>query len=153
MTILQARAIKNIVEGHGNVTQAMLKAGYSKASVNNPDVLTNSNAWKQVMGKYLPDDKLFRKHEEALDATKHNEFTGELSPDHAIRLKAIDMAYKLKGRGNDNVSTNNTQINIALNGDGYIPPNNVLGLKPTLSHKPTTKPTTTVQTTNATPSK
>ena len=131
MTILQARAIKNVLESNGKIAPAMIKAGYTVASANQPKVLTDSNAWKQVMGKYLPDDKLFRKHEEALDATKWNDFTGEREEDHTIRLKAIDMAYKLKGRGNDSVSTSNTQINISFDGTGYIPPSNTLNLKPT----------------------
>ena len=133
MTQRQVRAINNIMKSNANYGQAMLKAGYSKATINQPKVLTESKYWKQIMNQYLPDHKLFRKHEEALDATKWNDFSGEREADHSIRLKAVDMAYKLKGRGNDSVS--NTQINISFDGTGYIPPDNVLGLKPTMKRK------------------
>lgn len=34
---------------------------------------------------------------EALDACKQNQFTGEINPDHTIRLKAADMAHGLMG--------------------------------------------------------
>ena len=134
MTQRQVRAINNVVETGATVTQAMLKAGYPRTTVNNPKVLTESKYWKQIMNQYLPDHKLFKKHEEALDATKWNDFTGEREADHSIRLKAVDMAYKLKGRGVDS-STSNTQINISFDGTGYIPPDNVLGLKPTMKRK------------------
>ena len=134
MTTLQAKAIDNVLKNSDNFGKAMRKAGYSVATSKKPEVLTKSNAWKQIMGKYLPDDKLFKTHEEALLATKWNDFTGEREEDHSIRLKAVDMAYKLKGRGNDSVS-GNTQINISFDGTGYIPPDNVLGLKPTMKRK------------------
>ena len=134
MTTLQARAIDNVLKTSEDLGKSMRKAGYSVSTSKKPEVLTNSNAWKEIMGKYLPDDKLFRTHEEALEAVKQNEYTGEVSPDHAIRLKAVDMAYKLKGRGNDSV-TSNTQINITLDNRGYIPPDNILNLKPTLKRK------------------
>ena len=134
MTTLQARAMDIVMKTHAKAGKAMVQAGYSEASARTPKVLTESNAWKSVMQDYLPDEKLFKTHSEALGAVKQNEYTGEVSPDHAIRLKAVDMAYKLKGRGNDSV-TNNQQINISFDSQGYIPPNNLLNLKPTLKSK------------------
>ena len=126
------RAIKGVVEEGLSVSKAMLKAGYAPTTAKDPQRLTNTDDWKQVMNEYLPDHKLFKKHDEALDATKWNDFTGEREEDHSIRLKAVDMAYKLKGRMLDNAGVSNTQINITLDNSGYIPPNNVLKLKPTL---------------------
>ena len=134
MTNKQAIVIKEVLENPGiSMAKAMRRARYKANTIVDPSNVTNSKAWKQIMGKYLPDHKLFKTHEEALKATKWNDFTGEREEDHSIRLKAVDMAYKLKGRGNDSVS--NTQINISFDGSGYIPPDNVLGLKPTLKRK------------------
>src|SRR3990167_9911968 len=130
MTIKQVRAINNILNSSDNLGEAMIKAKYSVATSKKPKVLTESNTWRKVMTQYLPDHKLFKTHEDALTASKWNDFTGDREPDHNIRLKAVDMAYKLKGRGNDSV-TSNTQINISFDGTGYIPPENVLNVKPT----------------------
>ena len=98
MTIKQTTAIANIVENGGNVTKGMRDAGYKEGSINNPKSLTESKAWQEVFEKHLPDEKLFTKHNEALDATKWNDFTGEREEDHAIRLKAVELGYKLKHR-------------------------------------------------------
>ena len=137
MTQLQARAIKNMVENGGNIGRAMINAGYSKATAKTPQKLTKSKSWKQVMQKYLPDYKLFRKHEEALDATKLHGTNSDFVeiPDHAIRLKAVEIAYKLKGKYTENLGNNYQQINITFDGSGYIPPDNVLGSKPTILSK------------------
>ena len=131
MTIKQARATREITEKHlKTYGQAMLRAGYKPSTANKPSNLTKSDNWRKIMAQYLPDHKLFKTHEDALTASKWNDFTGDREPDHNIRLKAVDMAYKLKGRGNDSV-TSNTQINISFDGTGYIPPENVLNVKPT----------------------
>ena len=130
MTIKQARAIKNILNTSESLGQAMVRGGYSVATSKKPQVLTESNTWRKVMAQYLPDHKLFKTHEEALTATKWNDFTGDREADHNIRLKAVDMAYKLKGRDVQG-NTSNTQINISFDGTGYIPPQNTLDIKPT----------------------
>jgi hypothetical protein len=96
MTIKQKIAIKKIVENGGNVAQAMRDAKYKEGSINNPGSLTKSKAFKELLGQYLPDDKLLQKHTEALEATKWNDFTGEREEDHIVRLKAVDLGYKLK---------------------------------------------------------
>lgn len=97
MTQKQAQAIQNSMENAGNISQAMLKAGYSPATAKNPKELTQSKAWQEVMKEYLPDAELFQAHKEALKATKWNDFTGEREEDHAIRLRAATEGYKLKG--------------------------------------------------------
>lgn len=90
--------------------EAMRQAGYSESSARKPkEVLTTSKAWPQLLEQYLPDDKLLRVHDEALQATKWNDFTGEREPDHTTRLKAVDMGYKVKGRLTD--VTINQQFN------------------------------------------
>ena len=97
MTIKQKTVAKDILENTGKpVSQAMLDAGYAPSTAKNPDELTDSKGWQELMNKHLPDDKLLTKHEEALEATKWNDFTGEREEDHMVRLKAVDLGYKLK---------------------------------------------------------
>ena len=135
MTTKQARVIDNVLKAGLNITQARLKAGYSPKTANKTEQTTNSEAWRKTMETYLPDHKLFKKHEEALEATKHvllDDGNMVKEADHNIRLKAIDMAYKLKGRDMVNQGNIGQQVNIMLDSSGYVPPNNVLGLKPTL---------------------
>lgn len=114
-----------------SISTAMKKHGYSEAMAHNPQKLTNADGWKELMQQYLPDTKLLKAHEQALEAVKYNDFTGEKEVDHNIRLKAVKMAYDLKGRSVEIGGITNQQINISLDGTGYIPPDNVLNIKPT----------------------
>ena len=70
MTIKQKIAIEKVVENHGNVSRAMLEAGYDPTTAKNPKNLTQSKSWMVLMDQYIPDDKLLAKHEEALEAVK-----------------------------------------------------------------------------------
>lgn len=108
-TIKQKLAAKNLVGNGGNVTKAMLDAGYSKATANTPQKLTESKAWPELVEDYLPNDKLLKAPNEALEATKWNDFTGEREADHTTRLKASELGLKIKGRMND--ITFNQQFN------------------------------------------
>ena len=98
MTVRQKLAIAKVVENQGNVSRSMREAGYPATTAKNPSNLTNSKAWHELMSEKLPDEKVLDRHSEALDALKQNEYTGEVIPDHPIRLKAVDLAYKLKNR-------------------------------------------------------
>jgi len=96
-TLKQKQVAKKIVENGGMaISRAMEEVGYSPQTAKTPDKLTDSKGWKELMEKYLPDDKLFAKHEEALEARKWNDFTGEREEDQSIRLKAVELGYKLK---------------------------------------------------------
>lgn len=64
----QKRAIEKIVENRGNISRAMLEAGYSPNSAKNPKNLTQSKLWQKLMDKHLPDDKLAKIHKEQLEA-------------------------------------------------------------------------------------
>ena len=98
MTLKQRKAIQNVVGNGGNITKAMIDAGYSPNTANTPGKLTKSPAWQKLVEVHLKDDLLLKKHSEALDATKWNDFTGEREYDHATRLKAVELGYKLKRR-------------------------------------------------------
>jgi hypothetical protein len=107
MTIKQEETAKKLVAltiQNGRkpcMAEALRQAGYSPVTAEHPDKLTKSKAWPELLEKYLPDDKLLRTHDEALQATKWNDFTGEREPDHTTRLKAVDMGYKVKGKTSD----------------------------------------------------
>ena len=97
MTIKQKSTAKDLLENTGkSVSRAMLDNGYAPTTAKNPIELTESKGWQELMEKYLPDDKLLTKHNEALEARKWNDFTGEREDDHAIRLRAVELGYKLK---------------------------------------------------------
>lgn len=113
-TLKQKKAIKNIVENHGNISRGMLEAGYDPTTAKNPKNLTTSKAWIQLMEDYISDDKLLKKHNEALEATKpigaqilidkngqviskENEGMIEV-PDQVTRLKAVELGYRVKGK-------------------------------------------------------
>ena len=95
MTIKQKKAIKEIVENHRSVSSAMRIAGYKPTTATVPKNLTQSKTWQEVMKTYRPDEKVFQRHSEALDAEKWNDFSGEREADHAIRLRAAELQYKL----------------------------------------------------------
>ena len=67
-TIKQERAFDKVVENGGNVSSAMREVGYSEATANTPQKLTESKGWKELMETYLSDDKLAQKHDELLNS-------------------------------------------------------------------------------------
>lgn len=73
--------------------EIMREAGYSEATSNLPQALTESNGWKELMEEYLPDKLLASKHKALL-----NKMDKEGEIDTNAVGKALDMAYKLKGK-------------------------------------------------------
>jgi len=127
MTIKQKLAVDKIVENHGNISKSMIQAGYDLTTAKNPSNLTKSKGWAILMKTRLSDDKLLKAHEEALQAnkqigaqilinakgeviSKENEGMIEV-PDHAVRLKAAELGYKLKGRLHSDTAVVPVQIN------------------------------------------
>lgn len=113
MTLKQKRAIEIAVENGGNISKAMRDAGYSPATAKNPEKLTKTDAWQELMEKHLPDEKLLEVGEQGLGAWKiHSSHTepDKQIPDYQTRAKYLELALKLKKRlGPDIVA--NTQIN------------------------------------------
>lgn len=125
MTIKQTLTAQKVLESNGMkpVSEAMLEAGYPPSTAKNPQQLTKSKGWKELMDKYLPDDKLLKKHDEALEATKWNDFTGEREEDHQVRLKAVELGYKLKKKlGDTGVNIFGEKV-IAILGGASVPNN------------------------------
>ncbi len=59
-TIKQKRALQKMVENGGNVSQAMIQAGYAPATAKTPKKLTKSDGFKIEAGKVLQDLKMIR---------------------------------------------------------------------------------------------
>ncbi len=115
MTIKQKMAVKEIIENHRSVSAAMRAVGYKASTATVPKNLTQSKAWPELLNEYLPDKKLLTATDEALKATKWNDFTGEREADHNARLKAADQGYKLKGRLSEGTQVNQ-QFNVGEGG-------------------------------------
>lgn len=108
------------------ISTVMREVGYSEATIHTPSKLTGTDGWLEALDKYLPDEKILRKHDEALEATKTisakivgmdaNEGTDDFIevPDHPTRLKAVELAYKVKKRFEDVVDNSKT-LNMNVN--------------------------------------
>lgn len=94
-TLRQKRVAKLVATG-SSVAEVMVQAGYSPKTARAPSKVTESKGFKELLNQYLPDEKLFAKHDEALEAEKWNDFTGEREADQSIRLRAVELGYKVK---------------------------------------------------------
>ena len=109
-TLNQKRVFDKITKKVGNgvveVGPAM-RGIYADSVTRNPSKLTRSKGWQELMEMHLPDKELAKKHRAMLNKTEkivvsdgardgsHIEDTHE---PHADVNRALDMAYKLKGR-------------------------------------------------------
>lgn len=99
-TFKQKLTAKHLVENGGNIGKAMRAAGYSKATAKTPQKLTLSKGWQDLMEDIFPDKTLLIKHRQLLNAKKAI-FIGNkkyLISDNVALAKALDLAYKIKGR-------------------------------------------------------
>ncbi len=102
-TLRQKLTASKIGETGGNLSKAMRLAGYSPTT----DVshLTESKGWQELMDKHLPDNKIVKKIEEGMEATKiHSSHTepDRLVPDYQTQHRFTETALKIKGRLKDN---------------------------------------------------
>lgn len=98
---------------------AMLSVGYSASMAKNPERLTKTKTFQDLMEKYLPEKNLMKKHKEFLNSKRIiktyqrgdlKEVTEETDPN---AVKALDMAYKLKGKYADKVGNSVLIINVS----------------------------------------
>jgi len=99
MTIKQDNAITNVVENGGNVSKAMIKAGYTPATAKNPSKLTQSKAYKKRMSSIMKShditvEQYMMNVGGAMKANKQNNFTGEVTVDHQVRLSGNKQAER-----------------------------------------------------------
>lgn len=131
-TLKQKKAFKKTIENNGSVSRAMIEAGYSPNFAKNPQTLTESNGWKELMDEYLPDKLLAKKHLELLNKkeiiTTFNHASGEREaeitefPETQAVSKGLEMAYKMKGRfPKDGQGTQVNIVNISFD-NAFIQP-------------------------------
>ncbi len=103
MTFKQHIAAKELVENGGNVPRALRKAGYSAAMIKNPQKVTRSRGFQEVLGEIISDEKLALVLREGLDAVKpvkgkgsDGKFLGFYS-DFAVRRQYVEICLRLKG--------------------------------------------------------
>jgi len=85
-TLKQRKAIENVVGNGGNITKAMIDAGYSPNTANTPQKLTSSDAWFELMEAYLPDDMLL------------GALSNDIEKKEGNRKAELELAFKLRGR-------------------------------------------------------
>lgn len=100
MTNKQKALAKKILENPSiSMAKAMKEVGYSENTAIAPQNVTESKGWQELMDKYLPDPDILEAHKAGLKATKifssHTEPDKEV-PDHPTRLKAVELAYRVK---------------------------------------------------------
>ncbi|MDD5726275.1 MAG: hypothetical protein PHC53_02585 [Patescibacteria group bacterium] len=92
------RLVKLLLENRGiSVSAAMKEVGYSDAYAKNPQQITSTDSWDELMKKHLPDEKLAKAHE-ALLTSKHVErlvvHAGTPDEDLADMLKEANCTLK-----------------------------------------------------------
>lgn len=109
--------------------EILAQAGYSAAVTKRPSHVTDSAGYIQTLQALLPKmnitpETVVQPIADALEATKQNQFTGEVMPDHSVRLAASDRAIKLMNMaqpkqpaGNSNPTANPELAKAIANGD------------------------------------
>jgi len=97
----------------------MSVAGYSPSAVKRTNKLTETDGWHELMAKHLPDSALAKKHRELLNKREYITIDGDsedIGPETQAVSKALDMAYKLKGRYSDESREGNKTLIINISG-------------------------------------
>lgn len=66
---------KRLVENGGSLRQAIKKEGYSDAVADNPQKITKSKSWNQLLNQYLPESRLLEVHDQQLNSYKLQSMT------------------------------------------------------------------------------
>lgn len=103
--VAQRVAAKAIKGQKVSISQEM-RGIYSESKTKQPSRLTKSKAWPELMEKYLPEKTLTKLHEKFLNKKEvvitgigkgESEWSYTGQP-HSDALKALEQAYKLRGR-------------------------------------------------------
>lgn len=98
-TVKQQKVASILLEKGGSMGAAMREAGYGAGTAKNPQKLTYSKGWKELIDKFLPTELLLERHKELLNKREIVKLKNKVITDqpHSDANKALDMAYKLKG--------------------------------------------------------
>lgn len=86
-TAKQKLAVSKMAENGGNVSRAMLEAGYTPVTAATPKKLTTSKGFQELADQYLPDNMLLEALKEDIESKKGN------------RKAELELAFKIKGKG------------------------------------------------------
>ena len=90
----QKKLANKILENNGKPMGTLMKeVGYGEGYAKNPQLLTKTKSWQELMDEFLPDELIARKHNELLNKTDKD---GEIDA-NAVK-SGIDLAYKVKGK-------------------------------------------------------
>ena len=109
-----------MVENGGIASKAIADAEYSPSMAHNPHRITESKGWAELMNKHLPDSALAKKHRELLNKREYRTFDGnseDIGPETQAVSKALDMAYRLKGRYEEGEDRGNKTLIVMITGE------------------------------------
>lgn len=89
---------KNFAENGGKMSEAIRDAGLSESMARNPQKITDSKTWNEVVEEFLPDSELTEKHKELLNSTRIDHMVFPLGP-----KKNSEKEEWLKASGNKEV--------------------------------------------------
>lgn len=89
------------------ITPAMIALEYSPNTVKTPGMLTRTKSWQALMAEHLPEDLVALRHSELLNKRARRniknskgevtEYDVDDGPDTPAVVKALELAYKLRG--------------------------------------------------------
>lgn len=132
-TLKQRKLAKEVLESKGDISisKAMLKAGYPPTTAKNPQQVTKSKGFKELLDQMgVTDEKLAKVLNEGLEANKtvvmgkeSNEAFVDIQPDHPTRHKFLETGLRLRGYAKDEVPNFNINfINQIPRPNGRINP-------------------------------
>lgn len=118
-TIRQKLLVGRITANHGNIGKSMREVGYADVTARKPSNVTASPTFQALLDEYLPEQHLAGKHREFLDAKRiirtyvKGDLKEETEETDGNAVKALDMAYKLRGKYADKTGNNILIINVS----------------------------------------
>lgn len=82
------RVLKHLGENGGKMADALRKEKFSEKTVDNPQKVTTSKTWQELMDEYFPDEFVTKKHMELMNATKviYASFPQKMKPKDAMDI-------------------------------------------------------------------
>lgn len=115
-TAKQKKALAIMAENGGVASTAMIEAGYSPQTAVTPGKLTNSKGFQELIDEFLPEKHLMKKHRAFLDSPriirrfKKGELEEETEETDPNAVRALDMAYKIRGSYKTEGNGNNVLV-------------------------------------------
>lgn len=87
-TSRQKKLVRKISENLGKpLGEVMREVGYSEEYANNPQQLTRTKGWQELMEQLLPDEPLLQRLKQVIN-----------NKNDSVAIKGLDTAFKVKGR-------------------------------------------------------